>query len=121
MRDQKQIVLATNMCSRCREIKEVIEFFFDWRCASGKYRLCEACINELKNAFPKKPFGFRKGREFYVKNPDPNIQPPEYMILNPDAGLKERAFFENIRDAIRILKDSWPFNVVSIWRKVFKK
>jgi hypothetical protein len=40
------------------------------------YRLCEGCVNELKNAFPKKPFGARK----------------------------EKSFFENIREAKRIIK-----------------
>jgi len=68
--------LATKTCGRCFQEKDVVEFFFDWRCASGLYRLCEGCINELKNTFPKKPFGVRK----------------------------EKSFFENIREAISITK-----------------
>lgn len=67
---------AINRCGRCFQEKEVVEFFFDWRCASGLYRLCKGCINELNNTFPKKPFGVRK----------------------------EKSFFENIREAIKTTK-----------------
>ena len=76
MRDQKKLVLTCNKCSRCLQEKEVVDFFFDWRCATGLYRLCKGCINELQNVFPKKPFGVRK----------------------------EKSFFENIREAIGIVK-----------------
>ena len=75
-RDNTKLIITYHKCGRCLQEKEVVDFFFDWRCASGLYRLCEGCINELKNTFPKKPFGARK----------------------------EKSFFENIRDAKRILK-----------------
>jgi hypothetical protein len=76
LRDRKKLELTRHKCGRCLQEKEVVDFFFDWRCASGLYRLCEGCVNELKNVFPKKPFGVRK----------------------------EKSFFENIREAIKIVK-----------------
>jgi len=77
VKDLKKLLLRRHSCARCTQEKEVVDFFFNWRYASGLYRLCEDCLNEMKLVFPPK---------------------------------KERAFFENIRDAIRITKQYFTRN-----------
>jgi hypothetical protein len=85
VRDNTKLELSFKQCGRCMQEKEVIDFFFNWRCASGLYRLCEGCINELKNAFPKKVFG--------VVKEEPQLDTGLFTVIKEAVGIIKR-FFE---------------------------
>ena len=55
-RKQHHEFVPETRCSRCLLKKDVVAFFFDWRVASGRYCLCESCLDELKTSFPEKWF-----------------------------------------------------------------
>lgn len=108
---------AFGLCGRCFQEKEVVQFFFDWKFASGRYALCQECLDIIGGVFEVKP--------------DPRVKAPEYMVVTEGfdpsgvekvlSGKREKAFFENIRNAVGILKKMWPFNAIHLSRKIFKK
>ena len=80
---------AFGRCGRCFQEKEVVQFFFHWMFASGKYSLCEECLNIIGSVFEQKP--------------DPDLKAPEYRVIHPDRGIN-RSFFTNLLAAVETFK-----------------